>query len=97
MNDKPSHTTYPVSKADLEPTGKHAIKVVSRLPTGKWVHGSQASLLFAQRWKGLTPVLGRNKKGHGTSLRRHTMTSILKRVDQTVFPPSRFVLQVVSA
>jgi len=30
------------------------------------------------------------KKGHGTSLRRHTMTSILKRDDSETIPPSRF-------
>jgi hypothetical protein len=39
----------------------------------------------------------RNEKGHGTSIRRHTMTSILKRDDQMVIPPSRSLVHVVSA
>jgi hypothetical protein len=39
----------------------------------------------------------RAKKGHGTSLRRHTMTSILKRDDQMVIPPSRSLVPVLSA
>ena len=30
------------------------------------------------------------KKGHGTSLRRHAMASILKRDDPKAVPPSRF-------
>jgi len=31
-----------------------------------------------------------NKKGHGTSLRRHAMASILQRDNPKVVPPSRF-------
>ena len=37
------------------------------------------------------------KKGHGTSLRRHTMTSILKRDDLMAIPPSRSLVHVLSA
>ena len=37
------------------------------------------------------------EKGHGTSLRRHTMTSILKRDDQMAIPPSRSLVHVLSA
>ena len=38
----------------------------------------------------------RTKKGHGMSLRRHTMTSILKRDDLLVIPPSRSLVPFVS-
>lgn len=37
------------------------------------------------------------KKGHGTSFRRHTMTSILKRDHQLAIPPSRSLVLVLSA
>ena len=43
------------------------------------------------------PFEDAQKKGHGTSVRRHTMTSILKRDDQMVIPPSRSLVQVLSA
>jgi hypothetical protein len=43
------------------------------------------------------PMAQRNKKGHGTSLRRHTMTSVLKRDDRVVIPPSRFLQSFISA
>jgi hypothetical protein len=42
-------------------------------------------------------IVQRNKKGHGTSLRRHTMTSVLKRDDRVVIPPSRFLHSSLSA